>query len=211
MKCERCAKPLPTHASGYTNRRFCSRACHDAPEPVGPRFWQRVDTSGGPGACWEWTAGRLPLGYGVIHVTLAPGERRTLKAHRVAWELHNGPIPEGLVVCHRCDNPPCCNPAHLFVGTLSDNAKDAAAKGRFNPRHNVKLTDALVTEARQRVKAGELRARVCEDIAARAGGVLPASVYHAIRAGWAHLAETPAPPRWRPKRGGGWCRETVKP
>jgi hypothetical protein len=77
--------------------------------------------------CIEWGASRFPQGYGQIKVNY-----QNRKAHRVAWELAHGPIPDGLVVCHRCDNPPCCNVDHLFLGTHSDNTRDMHAKGRAN-------------------------------------------------------------------------------
>jgi hypothetical protein len=83
---------------------------------------RRVDNSGGPAACWPWTGSCTRHGYGKLSATEV--------AHRVAWELTNGPIPSGLCVLHRCDNPPCCNPAHLFLGTRSDNVADMVAKGR---------------------------------------------------------------------------------
>lgn len=88
------------------------------------RFWARVDV-GESDACWEWTLGRSPRGYGKIKIAGCH-----LRAHRVAYELAIGPIPDGLWVLHRCDNPPCCNPAHLFLGTAADNAADMVAKGR---------------------------------------------------------------------------------
>lgn len=92
------------------------------------RFWSKVDRSGGPDACWPWTAGRRS-GYGSFMVSRRPFIRTT--AHRVAVLLTNGPVDKDLLVCHRCDNPPCCNPAHLFVGTHTDNMRDAAQKDRL--------------------------------------------------------------------------------
>lgn len=84
------------------------------------RFWTYAKQ--GPG-CWEWTGARAAHGYGQVW----DGQRQT-GAHRMAWRLTFGKIPKGLVVCHRCDNPPCCNPSHLFLGTPSDNARDAFQK-----------------------------------------------------------------------------------
>lgn len=85
-------------------------------------FWDRVDTSG---SCWVWTGACNRKGYGEYHFN---GKAR--RAHRVSWELTYGPIPEGLIVCHRCDNPSCVRPDHLFLGTHSDNAIDRERKGR---------------------------------------------------------------------------------
>lgn len=89
------------------------------------RFWAKVDRRGGPGACWPWMASRNGWGYGDFK-----NGRRGHRAHRLAWELTHGPIPDGLFVCHRCDVPACCNPAHLFLGTPLDNVRDMDAKGR---------------------------------------------------------------------------------
>ena len=111
------------------------------------RFWAKV-RRGAPGECWEWLGARNDRGYG----TISEGGRRRghVKAHRAAWTLSNGPIPGGLCVCHRCDNPPCVNPSHLFLGTMRDNTRDMMSKGRMSApphrfgaaHHNVKLTPA---------------------------------------------------------------------
>jgi hypothetical protein len=90
--------------------------------PAAERFWSCVDRSGN--GCWEWRGRRDENGYGRTSV----GGRRNHGTHRVAWELTHGSTK--LCVLHRCDNPPCCNPDHLFVGTKRDNAIDRQAKGR---------------------------------------------------------------------------------
>lgn len=90
------------------------------------RFWSKVDRTGT--GCWLWLASLTGAGYGQFWLN---GRREG--AHRVAWELTYGPIPDGLLVCHDCpdgDNPRCVNPAHLFLGTTKDNADDMVAKGR---------------------------------------------------------------------------------
>jgi hypothetical protein len=93
------------------------------PKPVATRFWSHVDKTPD---CWLWTAARTPLGYGVA----VAENRRITKAHRLAWELTNGPIPDDMYVCHACDNPSCVRPAHLFLGSQGANMRDARAKGR---------------------------------------------------------------------------------
>lgn len=85
-------------------------------------FWNRVDKTGD---CWLWTGGLSTRGYG--RTTLRD---RSLDTHRFAWMVSYGPIPDGLCVCHHCDNPPCCRPEHLFLGTHADNNADREAKGR---------------------------------------------------------------------------------
>ena len=90
------------------------------------RFWAKVVKSEG---CWLWTATRLSgkFAYGIFRIG-----SRNQTAHRVAWQLTYGPIPIGMCVLHRCDNPPCVNPQHLFLGTEADNVRDCENKGRGN-------------------------------------------------------------------------------
>jgi hypothetical protein len=92
---------------------------------VEERFWSKVNI---PSlyACWEWTASKQRRGYGRFKLNSKPE-----KAHRIAWSLVNGKIPEGMCILHKCDNPPCVNPLHLFLGTHADNMKDMRQKNRF--------------------------------------------------------------------------------
>lgn len=90
------------------------------------RFWSKTIPEPNSG-CWLWTAATTPRGYGVFHAGQGRGASR---AHRIAYELTMGPVPDGLLVLHRCDNPSCVNPDHLYVGTHRDNADDREARSR---------------------------------------------------------------------------------
>ena len=100
----------------------------DLPErcPMERRIWSRVDQSGGPEACWPWTGSIGAGGYGRTSMKTPVGR----SAHRAVWFFVNGPIPDRMDILHRCDNPPCCNPNHLFPGTHQDNMIDCEMKGR---------------------------------------------------------------------------------
>lgn len=95
--------------------------------PIESRFWENFTVSG-IDECWIWRGWKDVHGYGKIYVL---EQKKDVGAHRVAWELAKGPIPDGLFVLHKCDNPPCMNPEHLFLGTHGDNMRDCAKKGRF--------------------------------------------------------------------------------
>ena len=129
------------------------------------KFWLLVDKQ--PEGCWPWVGFTDTLGYGQFE--------RNIKAHRQAYQYAIGDIPTGMVVCHRCDNPPCCNPDHLFAGTLKDNSQDMVAKGRAFLR---KLTPQQVKHIRD--LAPDL-ARGGQRALAREFGVHPQTINKIIK------------------------------
>lgn len=106
-------------------------------------WWSKVDAGD---ECWLWTASRDKDGYGKFAVGLGGKRQVHTRAHRFAYESFNGPIPDGMVVCHSCDNPPCCNPAHLFLGTPDDNNADKVVKDRHAKVWGTPLTRSRQTE-----------------------------------------------------------------
>jgi len=164
-------------------------------EKMMARFWAKVDKNGpivshvkGLGCCWLWKAATNSDGYGLVGV-----DGRTLRAHRVSWEIHNGPIPAGMCILHRCDNPACVNPAHLFLGTDADNIRDCVAKGRHvthpappgEGHRSAKLTDANVLEIRKLYAAGGVFQR---ELGERFGVSRQNISYILSRKAWAHVA-----------------------
>ena len=149
------------------------------------RFWDKVDKSG---ACWEWTAAKNRKGYGVFVLT---DPLRQVKAHRWAYADAAGiglASLDGLVVRHRCDNPGCVNPAHLETGTVADNNRDRAERGRSAAsagelNSNAKITPEIVREMRTRRAAGETQRSIAESF-----GVKRQTVQKVLRAEtWAHV------------------------
>jgi hypothetical protein len=151
------------------------------------RFWSKV-SRGDASACWTWTAAlQQPDGYGLVWV-----DGKMKRAHRVAFELERGKIPAGKVVCHHCDNPPCCNPAHLFLGTKQRNMSDARLKRRHahGKRHGKAiLTPKRVIQVRRRYAEGEPLAILAAEYGMTTGGI------HAAIVGrnWKHLSTATQP------------------
>lgn len=130
-------------------------------------------------------------GYGHIWAG-TPTQRKVAKAHRISWEIHNGPIPEGRNVLHHCDNPPCVNPNHLYIGSPADNARDRSGRGRGrenrqrgNANPNAKLTEAQV---RQIMEALSVVPRRSQASIAEQFGIKQAQVSRIMhRQAWGHL------------------------
>lgn len=118
------------------------------------RFWLKVDKTKD---CWEWTACKDRGGYGIFGYS----KHKNVKAHRMSWSLAHGDIPEGLLVCHHCDNPSCVRPNHLFLGTLKDNAYDMIRKGRKVVLKGEELSFAKLTERQVRTIKELWSKKVC--------------------------------------------------
>jgi hypothetical protein len=150
----------------------------DFPQAFVDRFWENVRRDRG---CWAWSGPVCRDGYGKIGLG-----KRIYASHRIAFFLTKGLIAEGLIVCHTCDNPPCCNPDHLWLGTHADNADDKVNKGRS--RKGVAHPRAILTEQDVvKIRADPRGARTL----ARIYGVARSTISHA-RTGlsWGHIART---------------------
>jgi len=196
--CEKCGNGFHVPPSSLLKGpcKYCSQACYrQSPIPVETRFWKKVIITPG---CWMWK-GAKEKGYGIIRNQF-PLKSNT-SAHRLSYEIHKGLIPEGLFVCHKCDNPECSNPDHLFVGTHQENMEDMKIKGRANDGKNTpyytnpestrgsknplaKLNESQVLEIRRRYIPRVLTMdQLAEEYGVSRGAIL--SVVH--RKNWAHL------------------------
>lgn len=202
-RCEACGTEfMRTRTRSVGRRLFCSPRCYQTNKtrrPAVDRFWPKVNKTDG---CWLWTGAIGESGYGRLYT-----RRGTLTgAHRFAWELHFGPIPAGMFVCHHCDTPACVRHDHLFLGTPLANVRDMISKGReshagaTNPirgdahmwHRNVRrgtannmsrLTDDMVRYIRSEVAAGRMQ----KDVAAEIGMSKMAISRVVRRESWAHI------------------------
>lgn len=161
-KCRQCGAEFQAFAAWIKRGggKFCSRTCSElgksAPPKRSPpdvRFWAKVEKSDG---CWLWTARVDKLGYGFFR---ADSQKAHALAHRFSWALHNGPIPTGLLVLHKCDRPGCVRPDHLYVGTDADNTADKLSRHRQAHRLSTEQVQAI----RERLRAGATRVCVAAD------------------------------------------------
>lgn len=187
-RCLTCGKTNPPKTNlGGSPRKFCSPLCrarHDrgytgvASMTAEQRLWAKVDRRG-PTECWPF---RVPPSH--TYGQVADGGRLIL-AHRLAYSLIKGPIPEGMVVRHACDNPPCCNPAHLAIGTPADNSRDMTERRRAARLFKIsttKLTDDQVRELVRRRRAGESSAVLADEFGVTRGYVNDLAAGRAYRA-----------------------------
>lgn len=157
-------------------------------------FWELVDKHGGSEHCWNWTGNRWASKKGIPRYGAFNYAGRTYLPHRIAWTLSFGDIPDGILVCHKCDNGLCCNPGHLFLGTQSDNIRDRDRKGRRQPNSciprgeghtKVKITEEQVREIRRLYQPWKMPCRVL----AKMFGMTDDGIYSIItRRTWKHIA-----------------------
>lgn len=144
-------KPRSERREGFCCSRVCRGARLAQPEMVLARLMAKLDRHGSAshqpqlGSCWLFTGSTNRKGYGQFVMPTPP---RINLAHRASWMLHNGPIPDGMFVLHKCDQPACCRPDHLFLGTNADNVEDMMKKGRYGANRPHKRGDEHWTHRR---------------------------------------------------------------
>lgn len=149
LVCERCKKEYPAKTYQIRRRqRFCCAECRYG--TVFDRFWSKVHKTE---KCWNWIGSQIAGRYGGFN------NGQSLLAHRFSWMIHFGKIPDGLCVCHKCDNGFCVRPDHLFLGTQLENVRDMHQKGRANKsrgseHRNSKLNEEGVMEIRRKISSG---------------------------------------------------------
>lgn len=145
--CAWCGGPFQPHRP---SNRFCSQACHGRSReaPLTDRIMSRLECDPNSG-CWLWSGAVNRKGYGLIGVG-----QRTALVHRALFECTNGPIPDGLQACHRCDTPACANPDHIFLGSGAENVADMVRKGRQVAGERQRVAK-LTTEAAREIMSSE--------------------------------------------------------
>jgi len=126
LTCLRCNNQFKEYISNIERgKRFCSKKCFNDPRTPEQRFWDAIIKGKNENGCWDWSLKKDKDGYCILWID------KNIKAHRYSYELHYGKIPKGLIICHKCDNPRCTNPKHLYAGTHEDNALDRTDKTRW--------------------------------------------------------------------------------
>lgn len=186
--CEHCGVAFHRMPGPHGPARFCSKACTDLAKIGGAprgtsaeRFWAKVDRSGGPDACWPWTGAHHPMGYGRLYF------RGRMRPATHAALLFGRGIEVGTGLArHTCDNPPCCNPAHLITGSRIDNAQDAVERGRLavgERNHLSRLDDTRVRQIRDLAGRGLSHRAIAEAV-----GTSQATVTRVVnRTSWRHV------------------------
>lgn len=183
IECARCGKHF--FAPACARRIYCGLKCYALARtrPLADRFWAKVNKTEG---CWLWTCYTMGNGYGIFTISRHNQEL----AHRVSWELANGPIPEGMDVLHNCpdgDNPACVNPSHLWIGTAKDNTQDMIKKRRHAHGETHGQTDLTVADV---LEIRRLRAETNLSLSAIGDKfkVNPTCVYKIVhRKRWTHV------------------------
>jgi len=183
-----CGNVTCVSQSDLRNNHTKSCGCYDLDrkkthKPISERFWPKVNIPEDKTKCWEWNAGLDSMGYGAMSM---PGKKYFERSHRISWTLKNGDIPKELCVLHRCDNPKCVNPDHLFLGTNSDNVSDKVKKKRhaFGARQGI----AKQTEASAKNIIALYHAGMDRHILSRIFGTRPANIRNIVSGErWSHL------------------------